>query len=229
MNKRIAILLSGGIDSTTVLSCINKLERPKDILTVRIKYPSKHNEIERNAAIQISQYYGVKHRVMDLTSLFENFSSDLLVMGDKIPVGHYGDGNMKKTVVPMRNLIFATAVAGFLLSIEDCVWELNIGAHAGDHTIYPDCRPTALSSLSHAISAGSDNKVLMSAPFIGLNKHEIIAVGLNHATPYHLTRTCYTSDQLACGKCGSCNERLEAFASNGVSDPIKYSVTSSGI
>ena len=150
-----------------------------------------------------------------------SFKSALLKSDDEpIPEGHYQDDNMSKTVVPARNIIFSSILAGYAWSVE--AKEVWIGIHAGDHFIYPDCRPEFYFAMKEAIMRGTNNKVNLIAPFLNKDKAEIVKRGIELKVPFEITRTCYTENELACGKCGSCVERLEAFALNGIADPIKY-------
>ena len=101
---------------------------------------------------------------------------------------------------------------------------IALGVHAGDHAIYPDCRPEFTKALSLAIYLSSDTKVSVETPFEFLRKKDILELGysFNPLVPYYLTRTCYTDQKISCGKCGSCQERIEAFKSLKIKDPIPY-------
>jgi 7-cyano-7-deazaguanine synthase len=126
-------------------------------------------------------------------------------------------------VVPARNLIFASILAGYAESIDAGI--ISLGVHGGDHHVYPDCRPAFISSLNSTVMWATDCKVRVDAPFLYNSKAEILRIGLDLkkvTVPYHLTRTCYKDQVMSCGKCGSCVERLEAFAEVGMIDPIKY-------
>lgn len=224
-NKKIVMGLSGGMDSTTLLGIL--LEQGYEVHCCNFIYGSKHNEFERKAAEKIVNYYMLKGFPIvwypfDLTAAFTGFQSNLLLTGEEIPEGNYNDVNMKKTVVPGRNLIFASIMAGLAESIG--AEAIALGVHSGDHAIYPDCRPDFIKHLHHAIRESSDQKVSVLAPLLHDNKTSIIKIGttLNTPTPYELTRTCYKHQEYACGKCGSCNERIEAFANNNLIDPIVY-------
>ena len=98
------------------------------------------------------------------------------------------------------------------------------GAHAGDHYIYEDCRPEFVASLSHAFLLGTHGLKPsgIMAPFIEMDKAQILKVGLELKVPYESTWTCYKGRTVACGVCGSCQERLEAFAKAGIDDPLPY-------
>jgi 7-cyano-7-deazaguanine synthase len=224
MNK-IVIGLSGGMDSATLLGML--LNYGYEVHCCSFMYGSKHGKWELESAKKIIQYYlldgaPVYHHIYNLTSVFDGFESALLKTGEAIPEGHYNDENMRKTVVPGRNLIFASIMAGLAESIGANLIEL--GVHAGDHHIYPDCRFEFIHFLHHTVYSSSDEKVQVRAPFIEYNKADILRRGLALPiqVPYQLTRTCYKDQELACGLCGSCRERIEAFEKNGIKDPVQY-------
>lgn len=214
------VSLSGGLDSTVLLSVL-KSDPTIDILaTVNFQYGSKHNLYEMLAAERVAKFYGLPYKCIQAHSIFDGFKSDLLQTGGDIPEGHYEHESMRRTVVPCRNMIFLSTLAGLAESIgADRVF---IGVHSGDHHIYPDCRPEFIDAMKTSIHAATDGKVALSAPFLYLNKGQIVKHGLVHNAPLSLTRTCYKDVSVACGKCGSCQERLEAFALNKTIDPIGY-------
>jgi len=212
------VALSGGIDSTTVLAYVlQKYGEP--VQCVSFTYGSKHNQYENEAARQVASYYKQPLMEIDLSAIMASFKSDLLKSGGKIPEGHYADANMSKTVVPARNIIFASILAGVAWSNDVPI--VALGIHAGDHVIYSDCRPAFFYAMNRAILYGTE-KVRLKAPFLNVDKGSIINWGLLNEVPYHLTRTCYKDQPVACGLCGSCQERLEAFVLNHVQDPIQY-------
>lgn len=212
------VALSGGMDSATVLAKAEAAQRR--IETVGFRYGSKHNEFENTAAREIAKYYKVPFQLIDLSIAMKGFKSNLLLGGGKIPEGHYDDESMSKTVVPCRNIIFISILAGLAESIEAS--EIWLGIHSGDYAIYPDCRPKFYSAMKQAIEEGSGGKVTLRAPFLYSNKRIILDQGISMKVPYQLTRTCYKNQELACGVCGSCQERLEAFAFLKMKDPITY-------
>ena len=222
--QNVAVTLSGGIDSTTVLARIKKFSPASEVLGIAFKYDSKHNKLERASAQLIADYYGINLITVDLRSVFRGYKSSMLNSSLDIPEGHYEAENMKSTVVPVRNLIFATVAASKAIDYwpEASNIMLGMGMHAGDHAIYPDCRPDTINGLGHTLMRGSGEVVGLYAPYMYMDKKVIIGQGLGFEAPYHLTRTCYTASHIACGKCGSCVERLEAFASHNVVDPITY-------
>lgn len=212
------VSLSGGMDSVTTLA--DAMFSQRKVIAVGFTYGSKHNAYEHEAAKAVAQHYGIDFVHFDLSAIMAGFNSNLLKSGGDIPEGHYQQENMSQTVVPGRNLIFASVLAGFAWSKgADEVW---LGIHSGDHAIYPDCRPEFFQAMNAAVELGSDGKVSLKAPFLMGNKTTIIRLGRELGVPYHLTRTCYKDQEIACGRCGACQERLEAFAANGMSDPIPY-------
>lgn len=219
--SKILLSLSGGIDSTTLLAYL--LDRRHSVTAVSFKYGSKHNKYENKAARDIASHYGVELIELDISQAMVNIQSSLMLSGDKIPEGHYAGETMKQTVVPARNMIFLSIMAGIAESRK--LDGVAIGVHAGDHAIYPDCRPEFIFFMGESIEAATGGQIkYLFAPFVNDDKGAVVQAGmkLDAQIPYHLTRTCYKDQAIACSKCGSCVERLEAFQINGLVDPIEY-------
>ena len=217
--KKIVLALSGGMDSSTLLAYL--LDKGFEVIPVTFEYGSKHNRYEYSACLQIARHYNLKiAQCFDLTNIMSQFKSNLLKSGGDIPEGHYTDVSMNKTVVPGRNIIFLSILSGFAWSVEAS--QIAIGIHKGDHAIYPDCRPQFYTAMKATIQYGTGGMIELIAPFLNHDKTQILKAGLKLEVPYELTRTCYKEQWQACGKCGSCNERIGAFKNNGVLDPIKY-------
>ncbi|RLF30303.1 MAG: 7-cyano-7-deazaguanine synthase QueC [Thermoplasmata archaeon] len=217
MSYEHVVSVSGGMDSATVLRYSDILGKT---LAVNFTYGSKHNEYERECAVRLCQHFGIDLIRLDLSNVGKALKSNLLLSGGEIPEGHYEDENMKLTVVPGRNMIFTSILAGIAES--NGAGKIFLGIHSGDHAIYPDCRPEFLIAMNDAVMAGTDNKVCLEAPFIYSDKESILRWGYEHGVPYEMTRTCYKHQPLACGKCGACQERLEAFRLIGKTDPVAY-------
>ncbi len=224
-NKVVVMGLSGGMDSSTLLASL--LGKGHEVHACVFTYGSKHNKYENASALNIVKFFSdkgfkVTAHQFNLTPLMTQFTSALLLTGEDIPEGHYNDENMKKTVVPGRNLIFSSIMAGLAESLG--AESIALGVHQGDHHIYPDCRPEFIKSMDTTIFLSTDRRVQVLTPFQDLTKEGILEIGysIHPATPYSLTRTCYKDQELSCGKCGSCQERLEAFKLFGIIDPIKY-------
>ena len=219
MNRETVVMgLSGGMDSTTVLDKL--VYQGFDVVCLGFTYGSKHNQYENIAAENVAKHYKVHYKLIDLTVVFDGFKSNLLKTGGDIPEGHYEQDNMSLTVVPGRNTIFASILLGAAESIGAS--KIALGVHQGDHAIYPDCRVEYIKALDTLLYLASDKKVEIITPFLHTNKIGILDFGIKNAVPYHLTRTCYKEQELSCGICGSCNERIEAFATRGIQDSIQY-------
>lgn len=219
MTKAI-VSLSGGMDSTTVLAVA--LDQGRDVSAIGFFYNSKHNVYENQAAIKIVAYYDVPFKLIDLSQAMKGFTSNLMSEGGDIPEGHYEAENMRLTVVPNRNMIFASILAG--IAVSEGAEEIWLGTHMGDHYIYADCRPAFIASLEQTIRLATDTSISLISPFSNDKKVGILQKGFSLAkpVPYHLTRTCYKAQSKACGKCGSCQERKESFTLLGKVDPIEY-------
>lgn len=216
---KVVLGLSGGMDSATL--CAYYLDRGFDVFPIQFEYGSKHNQYEREAARQIAQYYNLAIQEINLDFIGQLFQSNLLKKDGAIPEGHYTDKTMSLTVVPARNIIFASIMAGYAWSIKADI--VALGVHAGDHAIYEDCRAGFVAAMNAAIIAGTGDKVRVEAPFQYMDKTEILKLGmLDLLVPYAMTRTCYKEQELSCGRCGSCIERLEAFSNIGLKDPVNY-------
>jgi len=225
MSKQLAFIsLSGGLDSAVTLA--EARDAGFEMRAVGFEYGSKHNVYENAAAAAIAAFYKIPFNLirLDLDGLLNSGGrgkgSALLKSGENIPLGHYAAENMRRTVVPGRNLIFAAYVAA--LAENEGASAMFLGVHAGDHHIYPDCRPGFIDSLRATIFFGTDSKIELVAPFLGQTKNVVVRRGLELNVPFGLTRTCYTDQPVACGLCGSCQERLEAFAKNYATDPLDY-------
>lgn len=217
--RKAVVSLSGGVDSAVTLAVA--LKDGYTCQGVGFRYGSKHNRYENKAAKAVAEAMGVPFHLLDLKKIFEGFPSSLMQASDEeIPEGHYEEDSMKSTVVPSRNIIFASILSGYAQSVgAEQVW---LGIHAGDHFIYPDCRPEFFEAMSKAVELGTDMKVALVAPFLHNNKVDIVKRGFLLDVHFELTRTCYKAQKIACGKCGSCVERLEAFRESGLKDPISY-------
>ena len=215
---RALISLSGGVDSTTLLAKL--LSEGMEVTAIHFQYGSKHNPWEVKAVEDVTRHYGISFKEIPLQGVMFGIKSALMSGGEKIPEGHYKAENMKATVVPGRNLIFGAILAAYAESMG--IEHVSLGVHAGDHDIYPDCRPEFIRYLCHTVQLSSEKKVRVNALFLYKDKTQIVREGLALKVPYHLTRTCYSESEIACGKCGACCERREAFQLNGVEDPIAY-------
>lgn len=238
--RKIIVSLSGGADSATLLAAA--VESRASVSAVCFAYGSKHGEIEQAAAVRVAEHYGVSFRYLDLSDVFAGITSALLRADRRdVPEGHYHEETMRQTVVPARNMIFASVLTAAVESGGG--GEVWMGMHAGDHFIYPDCTPEFARHMKYAVDFGTARKVKLVTPFLYNTKQQILEYGLwqksiprDPATakiasplaslttpvPYYLTRTCYTADEIACGQCGACQERLASFLAAGIDDPLEY-------
>lgn len=218
--KKVLVVLSGGIDSTTVLYHAVKLYGNDNVEAISFNYGSKHNEKELKCAKWHTAKLGVKHKIIELDFNKWGFKSDLLISGGEIPEGHYEAENMKSTVVPFRNGIMTAITAGYADSIKADV--IMLGNHSGDHHIYKDCRYEFTQAMNLAVFLGTDNEVIVESPFVNWTKTDIVKYGYELGVPYEHTWSCYKGGEKHCGKCGTCTERKEAFQEAGVPDPTVY-------
>ena len=207
------LIYSGGLDSTTLLYEY----RDSIELAVTFDYGSKHNAREIACAVENCKRLGVRHMIIPLEFIGKYFRSDLLQGGGEIPEGNYDDENMRSTVVPFRNGIMLAVAAGLAESYElDTVLLAN---HAGDHAIYPDCRPEFIDAFDKAAVAGTYNGVHIVSPYCDITKRDIALRGREFGVDFALTYSCYKGGEKHCGVCGTCRERLEALAGF---DPTDY-------
>ena len=215
------VLLSGGMDSTTLLAH-TRAQHHDRVATLSVNYGQRHL-VELAAARDVARYYGVTHEVLDLTELGKLLTGSALTDPTvPVPEGHYAEQSMRATVVPNRNAIMLMAAVG-VASARGLNTVLT-AVHAGDHFIYPDCRPEFIAAASHAARLGtaSFGDVSIEAPFVHMTKTEVAAVGAKLTAPLHLSWSCYQGGEVHCGRCGTCVERQEAMAGAGISDPTPY-------
>jgi len=214
--KDSVLIYSGGVDSTTMLYEYND----RIAVALSFHYGSNHNEKELAFARLHCERLGIKHIVISLDFIGKMFHSSLLEGADKIPEGNYDDENMRSTVVPFRNGIMLSVAAG--LAESEGLRYVMMANHAGDHAIYPDCRPGFVKAMSEAIQNGTYEGIEIDAPYTGLTKADIARRGKNLGINYEETWSCYKGGEHHCGKCGTCQERKEAFREAGIDDKTIY-------
>ena len=217
MGNKVVVVFSGGMDSYTVLH--KAVREGFEVLPLTFNYGQKHNkEIEyaEHACIAL----GVVPKIVDITAINQLIAGSSLTSDIEMPEGHYADDNMKSTVVPNRNMILLSLAVGYAVSSD--AHKVFYGAHSGDHEIYPDCRPEFVEKMNSLCAIANYEPVEIVTPYLALNKTDILREGLAMGLDYGRTWTCYNGREKACGKCGSCVERLEAFSENQMSDPLDY-------
>jgi 7-cyano-7-deazaguanine synthase len=190
-----------------------------DVLGLGINYGQRHSR-ELQAGVFVSALLGLPYRIADLSGIRELIANSSQTGAIEVPEGHYAEASMKQTVVPNRNMILLSVAIGYAVNIgADAV---AYGAHAGDHTIYPDCRPEFAAAMSKASLLCDWNPVELLRPFVVWTKADIVRRGQELNTPMGATWSCYKGGKKHCGKCGTCVERREAFQLAGVPDPTEY-------
>jgi 7-cyano-7-deazaguanine synthase len=221
------VLLSGGLDSATVLAIA--LHQGFEAYALSFRYGQRH-EWELVAAKKVAEKLGAAaHRVMEID--LGSFGGSALTADGPIPkhrnLASIGQG-IPATYVPARNTIFLSLALAWAEVLESN--HIFIGVNALDYSGYPDCRPeyiTAFQRMAHlATKAGVEGRerLLIHAPLIQMTKAQIIRAGLDLGVDYSLTSTCYdpTIEGLPCGHCDACILRLKGFAEAGMQDPLHY-------
>ena len=212
------VLFSGGLDSTVLAKQL--IQQKASVRLLSIDYGQRHEkELEHSSFI--AKELKVPHRILTLPNLADILGgSSLTDPRIKLPEGHYAEESMKATVVPNRNMILLALAAGYALSVNFDT--IAYAAHAGDHTIYPDCRPAVADAMETAFSLADWKSLDLHRPFVNLSKADLVKKGMELGAPLHLSWSCYAGRELHCGKCGTCVERKEAFAIAKVPDPTEY-------
>jgi 7-cyano-7-deazaguanine synthase len=213
------VLLSGGMDSSVLAYFLKSTG--KELKALTINYGQRHAK-EQAAASTIAARLEIEHRTVALPELTPLFGDQCSLVSEQleVPEGHYAHESMKSTVVPNRNMIFLSLAAAW--SVASGYDGVAYAAHAGDHTIYPDCRPAFADAMAQAISLCDFSPQELLRPFIGSTKGDIARLGAALGVPFDLTWSCYNGRSRHCGACGTCTERIEAFQSAGVADPTEY-------
>lgn len=208
-------LVSGGLDSAVLLW----LSKP-NVKALLFDYGQRHR-VELDHAWRLCDEAGVSWDTVDLRNMQHIIAKGSQTGPDLPPEGHYTEMSMKTTIVPNRNAIMLSIAVGHAIAIE--AKTVAIAAHAGDHTIYPDCRLDFIKSFDLAMQIGNAwTPIDIAAPFIKKTKTEIVQLGHTLGVPFARTWSCYTGGKLHCGRCGTCVERKEAFQLAGVEDPTQY-------
>jgi 7-cyano-7-deazaguanine synthase len=222
------LLLSGGLDSTTLLA--QAIHEGVDVHAMTFRYGQRHAS-EIDAARRIAAHYGVRDHVIadiDLRVFGGSaLTSDIAVPKDR-DVGDTSHAGIPITYVPARNTIFLSFALAWAEVLD--ATQIFIGVNALDYSGYPDCRPefiAAYERMANLATRGGvegTNPIHIRAPLIDLSKADIIRRGLELGVDYSLTQSCYDPDPsgAACGHCDACQLRLNGFAQAGVSDPAKY-------
>ena len=222
MNNKAVIILSGGVDSATLLYSSVKKGYETECLT--FIYGQKHGR-EIGSARKISGSLNSPHRVIDLSPLGELLSGSALTDASidipEVPetAEHYD--TLKTTIVPNRNAIFLSIAVGYAVSRG--AGNVFFGAHHSDRGVYPDCREEFVDSFQASERLATANPDLnIGAPFVNMDKSDIVRLGSGLGVPFDETWSCYKGGSVHCGVCSSCRERKRAFLDSGVPDPTVY-------
>ena len=216
--KQAAILLSGGMDSTTLLWWMNA-QRISEIHTIAIDYGQRHR-VELECSRNLSEIAGARsHQVLAL-DLQQIGGSPLTDETLDVPASE--DGHQVNTVVPYRNMLFVTLASAWAETQN--VNTIYLSPVKDDYESYRDCRREFYDALEKSLRLGGtrETQLRIHTPFITKWKTEVIRMGLKLQVPYELTHTCYEGTRPACGICDACTERIEAFRANKTVDPLEY-------
>jgi 7-cyano-7-deazaguanine synthase len=229
--RKAVVLLSGGLDSTTVIALAQS--EGYEIYALTFRYGQRH-EVEIEAARRIAALYGVADHVVAQIDL-RAFGGSALTDAIPVPKGRaleeMNEG-IPVTYVPARNTIFLSFALAWAEVLKAS--DIFIGVNALDYSGYPDCRPDYIEAFQRmadlATKAGVEGKqkLIIHTPLINLTKAQIVKKGIELGVDYSLTVTCYdpTDEGAACGQCDACRLRLKGFAENGMSDPARYQAAS---
>jgi len=228
VTRKAVLLLSGGLDSTTLLA--HALSEGFDVHAMTFRYGQRH-AVEIRAARRVAERFGVvDHVIVDIdlrTFGGSALTSDLAVPKDRDLSTHASDA-VPITYVPARNTIFLSFALAWAEVLE--AQDIFIGVNALDYSGYPDCRPEYIATYERMANLATrggvegTNPIHIRTPLIDLTKAQIIRMGLSLGVDYAVTQSCYDPDDegRACGRCDACQLRLKGFAEAGAKDPALY-------
>ncbi|MCX6686727.1 MAG: 7-cyano-7-deazaguanine synthase QueC [Methanoregula sp.] len=221
--KTAVCLLSGGMDSST-LAYLAKSEG-YGILSLHINYGQRTERKERACAQTIAQLLNAEDFAEVDVGYFARFGASSLT-DRTIAVDEFDPAkdHLPSTYVPFRNANLLSIATSYAEARQaDAIF---IGVQSLDYSGYPDCRPQFMEAFQRVIDLGTKDTthIMLKTPFIRMTKTDILKIGKKLGVPYEHTWSCYRNEERACGTCGSCHFRKEAFASIGMKDPIEYEV-----
>jgi 7-cyano-7-deazaguanine synthase len=220
-SKKAVAIVSGGMDSVTLAYLLSSEGFSLHLLSVN--YGQRHLK-ELEYAKVCAQRLDAKFDVVDLSSMGRLLKGSALTDDIPVPHGHYAAPNMAITVVPNRNAILLSIAYG--VAVAEGAEVVATGVHAGDHFVYPDCRPEFIKAFQEmqkqAVEGFGDESLKLYAPFVEWSKADIVATGARLGVPYADTWSCYEGGEVHCGECGTCVERRESFQLARVQDPTIY-------
>ncbi len=218
VHHKIVVILSGGLDSTTLLYHLQ--DAGHEVKALSVDYGQRHSR-ELTAATAIARTAKVDHRIVDISGLSEILGENALTdRSIGVPHGEYQPSTIAVTTVPNRNMIMLSIAAGWAIALKyDSV---AFGAHGGEYTPYPDCQPQFAAAMNCAMHVCDNNPIEVLAPFVRWDKSGIVQRGLELQVPFELTWSCYEGGELHCGQCSTCLDRRKAFATCGIDDLVEY-------
>lgn len=219
------ILLSGGLDSSTL--AYHLAAEGHELMAVCINYGQRHDK-ELESARKIASHLAIPYRQINILGLGRLLKGSSLTDEDiDTPHGHYNEPSMKQTVVPGRNAIMLSI--GWAAAAAGSFTHVAAAMHAGDHYIYPDCRPEFLSHIKDALALGTKgvghSDMSLLTPFQDWTKADIAYRAAQLGLPIEDTWTCYEGLDVHCGRCGACCERILAMQEAAIQDPTPYADT----
>ena len=197
------MLLSGGLDSTTLLAHL--IDAGHDVVCLSFDYGQTHRR-ELDAAAHFAHVYNVPHNIAHLPGIF---SGSALTHDAEMPEGHYTDESMRVTVGPNRNMVMLPIAAS--VAIQNGSDVVAYAAHADDRGTYLDCRPSFIEAMREALSLCHWEPQLLRAPFVDWSKRDIYKEAMRLGVDVGSTWSCYTGGSVPCGVCGACSARSEAM------------------
>lgn len=198
------VILSGGLDSTTVLHKLNA--DGHEVGAISFDYGQKHSK-----ELEFARYWGEKHGIPHSIVRLDNIFSGSALTNDKpMPLTDYSVESMKATIVPNRNMVMLSiAISKAISGGYDAV---AYGAHAGDRDVYPDCRHEFVNAMRHAAALCDWQQIQLLTPLLNMTKSEVVVLARSLGFDLKRTWSCYEGHDIPCGRCGACRARIEAGA-----------------
>lgn len=194
-----------------------------DLHVLSFDYGQRHKK-ELSFAACAAKRLGARHRIIDLTGVTPFLKGSALTDDFTVPDGHYTAQTMAVTVVPNRNAMMLSIA--FAVAVAEQAEIVAAGFHAGDHYIYPDCRPAFVEAFDAmerlAVEGFGHPQLRLVTPFVNIGKHDIVNIGHELGVPFEETWSCYKGREKQCGRCGTCVERKLAFQEASIADPTEY-------
>lgn len=213
------VVCSGGMDSVTLAHLVRSQRRLARLVT--FDYGQRHVR-EIDFAARAAADLAVPHDVVDISNLRGFLTGSALTDDVEVPKGHYAEDSMRTTVVANRNPIMFTIA--FAIAAGAGATSVAAAVHAGDHFVYPDCRPEFTRAFAEMERLALDGlwEIAFETPFVELSKAEIAGLGGRLGVAFEQTWSCYEGGTRHCGRCGTCVERREALALAGLEDKTDY-------